>query len=77
MTGKSAGSELDPNLLFGSCSRLDDAIFFVELKEQDGWRVILRPFPFAFSNIELKRSNGGGKARVASEFAFLLHRFYV
>jgi hypothetical protein len=72
-TGKSA---VDPLLLFGSTTRLDDALLFVELKEQDGWRVIVRPFPFAFTNMSLQSPTGVVTGKVASEFAFLLHRFF-
>jgi hypothetical protein len=67
---------MDPQLLFGSCTRLDDAELFIEIKEQDEWKVILRPFPFAFTTIELQRADGVVSGKVASEFAFLLHRFY-
>jgi hypothetical protein len=67
---------MDPQTLFGSCVRLDDACLFVDIKEQDGWRVILRPFPFAFTEISLQSPTGVVSGKIASEFAFLLHRFY-
>lgn len=67
---------VDPSLLFGSCTRLDDAELFVHIKEQDGWRVILRPFPFTFTTVQLQQANGVVSGKITAEYAFLLHRFY-
>lgn len=72
-TGRSV---VDPLLLFGSTTRQDDALLFVEMKEQDGWRVIVRPFPVTFTTISLQSPTGVVTGKVAAEYAFLLHRFF-